>query len=147
VTPGVGVDLSHIETNSTVTGFGGPDSLDAALTDCELVIIPAGTHAPVARSAESWSLNDRCADDYGFVFCVLCVGVPRKPGMTRDDLFGINAGIVKTLAEGVARNCPNGTCSSQCLPRRCGIITPMRVLRLPTASVPPPDRLCIYRTP
>lgn len=34
---------------------------------------------------------------------VLCpAGVPRKPGMTRDDLFNINAGIVATLAQGVA---------------------------------------------
>lgn len=29
-----------------------------------------------------------------------------KPGMTRDDLFKINAGIVKGLVEGVAANCP-----------------------------------------
>jgi len=28
--------------------------------------------------------------------------VPRKPGMTRDDLFKVNAGIVKGLAEAVA---------------------------------------------
>ncbi|KAG0292578.1 hypothetical protein BGZ98_002533, partial [Dissophora globulifera] len=33
-------------------------------------------------------------------------GVPRKPGMSRDDLFKINAGIVRDLAEGVAKNCP-----------------------------------------
>eukprot|EP00656_Telonema_subtile_P008771 TRINITY_DN140_c0_g2_i1.p1 TRINITY_DN140_c0_g2~~TRINITY_DN140_c0_g2_i1.p1 ORF type:complete len:353 (-),score=112.65 TRINITY_DN140_c0_g2_i1:346-1404(-) len=38
---------------------------------------------------------------------VIPAGVPRKPGMTRDDLFNINAGIVATLAEGVAKNCPN----------------------------------------
>lgn len=31
---------------------------------------------------------------------------PGKPGMTRDDLFKINAGIVKGLVEGVAENCP-----------------------------------------
>lgn len=36
----------------------------------------------------------------------LLVGVPRKPGMTRDDLFNINASIVKTLCEGIARSCP-----------------------------------------
>ena len=34
-------------------------------------------------------------------------GVPRKPGMTRDDLFNINAGIVKTLIEAVAKYSPN----------------------------------------
>ncbi|XWS33431.1 hypothetical protein CRYUN_Cryun22dG0082200 [Craigia yunnanensis] len=33
-------------------------------------------------------------------------GVPRKPGMTRDDLFNINAAIVKTLCEGIAKCCP-----------------------------------------
>lgn len=37
---------------------------------------------------------------------VIPAGVPRKPGMTRDDLFNINAGIVKSLAEGVAKHCP-----------------------------------------
>lgn len=38
---------------------------------------------------------------------IIPAGVPRKPGMTRDDLFNINAGIVKALAEGVAKYCPN----------------------------------------
>lgn len=38
---------------------------------------------------------------------VIPAGVPRKPGMTRDDLFNINAGIVKTLIEAVADNCPD----------------------------------------
>ncbi|CAN1137904.1 Malate dehydrogenase, chloroplastic [Linum perenne] len=37
---------------------------------------------------------------------VIPAGVPRKPGMTRDDLFNINASIVKTLVEAVADNCP-----------------------------------------
>jgi malate dehydrogenase len=38
---------------------------------------------------------------------VIPAGIPRKPGMTRDDLFNINANIVKTLVEAVADNCPN----------------------------------------
>ncbi|GAB4860754.1 hypothetical protein Ancab_035917 [Ancistrocladus abbreviatus] len=38
---------------------------------------------------------------------VIPAGVPRKPGMTRDDLFSINANIVKTLVEAVADNCPD----------------------------------------
>ena len=37
---------------------------------------------------------------------VIPAGVPRKPGMTRDDLFNINAGIVKKLAEKIAVHCP-----------------------------------------
>ncbi|KAL1960004.1 hypothetical protein VTO42DRAFT_672 [Malbranchea cinnamomea] len=37
---------------------------------------------------------------------VIPAGIPRKPGMTRDDLFKINAGIVKSLIEGIAEHCP-----------------------------------------
>lgn len=38
---------------------------------------------------------------------VIPAGVPRKPGMTRDDLFNTNASIVKGLAEACAKSCPN----------------------------------------
>jgi len=38
---------------------------------------------------------------------VIPAGVPRKPGMTRDDLFNVNAGIVKTLVGAGSRACPN----------------------------------------
>ncbi|KAK5121920.1 hypothetical protein LTR85_004492 [Meristemomyces frigidus] len=38
---------------------------------------------------------------------VIPAGIPRKPGMTRDDLFKINAGIVQGLIEGCAENCPD----------------------------------------
>jgi len=38
---------------------------------------------------------------------IIPAGVPRKPGMTRDDLFAINGGIVKGLVEAIADNCPN----------------------------------------
>lgn len=43
----------------------------------------------------------------GMDLVIIPAGVPRKPGMTRDDLFKINAGIVKTLCEGIAKSCPN----------------------------------------
>ncbi|XP_068665529.1 malate dehydrogenase, mitochondrial-like [Aristolochia californica] len=38
---------------------------------------------------------------------IIPAGVPRKPGMTRDDLFNINAGIVKNLCTAIAKYCPN----------------------------------------
>ncbi|CAL0328871.1 unnamed protein product [Lupinus luteus] len=38
---------------------------------------------------------------------IIPAGVPRKPGMTRDDLFNINAGIVKSLAAAIAKYSPN----------------------------------------
>ena len=37
---------------------------------------------------------------------IIPAGIPRKPGMTRDDLFKINAGIVQGLIQGVADHCP-----------------------------------------
>jgi malate/lactate dehydrogenase len=42
----------------------------------------------------------------GMDLVIIPAGVPRKPGMTRDDLFNINAGIVRTLCEGIAKCCP-----------------------------------------
>ncbi|KAG3099997.1 malate dehydrogenase [Phytophthora idaei] len=38
---------------------------------------------------------------------VIPAGVPRKPGMTRDDLFNTNAGIVQSLAAAASKHCPN----------------------------------------
>lgn len=38
---------------------------------------------------------------------IIPAGVPRKPGMTRDDLFNINAGIVKSLCAAIAKYCPH----------------------------------------
>jgi len=38
---------------------------------------------------------------------VIPAGVPRKPGMTRDDLFNTNASIVQGLAEACAKSCPD----------------------------------------
>ena len=38
---------------------------------------------------------------------IIPAGVPRKPGMTRDDLFKINAGIVAGLVKACAKACPN----------------------------------------
>lgn len=38
---------------------------------------------------------------------VITSGVPRKPGMTREELIGINAGIVKTVMENCLQHSPN----------------------------------------
>ena len=39
--------------------------------------------------------------------CVITSGIPRKPGMTREELIGINAGIVKTVASSLIQHSPN----------------------------------------
>ncbi|MFZ4435090.1 MAG: malate dehydrogenase [Flavobacterium psychrophilum] len=38
---------------------------------------------------------------------VITSGIPRKPGMTREELIGINAGIVKSVVENVLTHSPN----------------------------------------
>jgi len=82
-TPGVAADLSHIPTKARTTG-----------------LLP---------SPQSWPFkaNDGLANALtGSDVVVIPAGVPRKPGMTRDDLFNTNASIVKTLVEGCAEFCP-----------------------------------------
>ncbi len=39
--------------------------------------------------------------------CVITSGIPRKPGMTREELIGINAGIVKTVASNLIQHSPD----------------------------------------
>ncbi|KAH3682473.1 hypothetical protein WICPIJ_006566 [Wickerhamomyces pijperi] len=54
-----------------------------------------------------------CLADEGFEgalqnadLVVIPAGIPRKPGMTRDDLFAINGGIISNIAENCAKSCP-----------------------------------------
>lgn len=61
------------------------------------------TNAVVRGFLGQQQLEDALA---GMDIVIIPAGVPRKPGMTRDDLFNINAGIVKTLCEGIAKCCP-----------------------------------------
>jgi len=42
----------------------------------------------------------------GSQICVITSGIPRKPGMTREELIGINAGIVKTVATNLIQHSP-----------------------------------------
>lgn len=39
--------------------------------------------------------------------CVITSGIPRKPGMTREELIGINAGIVKAVSSSLVEHSPN----------------------------------------
>ena len=39
--------------------------------------------------------------------CVITSGIPRKPGMTREELIGINAGIVKSVSSDLIKHSPN----------------------------------------
>src|SRR6187399_1979797 len=52
-----------------------------------------------------------CTNDYamtaGSDVVVITSGLPRKPGMSRDDLIATNAGIVKSVTENVVKHSPN----------------------------------------
>src|SRR3981081_1336393 len=39
--------------------------------------------------------------------CVVTAGVPRKPGMSRDDLLGINLKVMEQVGSGIKKYCPN----------------------------------------
>jgi malate dehydrogenase len=39
--------------------------------------------------------------------CIVTAGVPRKPGMSRDDLLGINLKVMKAVGEGISANAPD----------------------------------------
>ena len=47
------------------------------------------------------------ADIKGADVCIVTAGVPRKPGMSRDDLLGINLKIIRQVAAGIKDNAPD----------------------------------------
>jgi malate dehydrogenase len=47
------------------------------------------------------------ADIAGADVCIVTAGVPRKPGMSRDDLLGINLKVMKAVGEGLRKHAPN----------------------------------------
>ncbi|KAI8908586.1 malate dehydrogenase, NAD-dependent [Gorgonomyces haynaldii] len=65
------------------------------------------SHINTASTVAGYKKEDLDKALKGSKVVIIPAGVPRKPGMTRDDLFNTNAGIVKTLAEAAAINCPD----------------------------------------
>jgi malate dehydrogenase len=55
--------------------------------------------------------NLKGADDYAAIagadVCIVTAGVPRKPGMSRDDLLGINLKVMKAVGEGIKQHAPD----------------------------------------
>ena len=51
--------------------------------------------------------TDRYEDIKSSDVIIITAGVPRKPGMSRDDLLGINLKIIKQVSEGVEKHAPN----------------------------------------
>ena len=65
------------------------------------------SHIPTDVSVAGFVGDDVEAAMQDSDIVVIPAGVPRKPGMTRDDLFNVNAGIVKKLIAAGASACPN----------------------------------------
>ncbi|MFN3526853.1 MAG: malate dehydrogenase [Paracoccus sp. (in: a-proteobacteria)] len=74
---------------------------------------PQGKALDIAQSGPSEGFDARLkgTSDYsdiaGADVCIVTAGVPRKPGMSRDDLLGINLKVMKSVGEGIATHAPN----------------------------------------
>jgi len=75
--------------------------------------IPQGKALDIAQSTpvESVGAGFVGTNDYkdleGADVVIVTAGVPRKPGMSRDDLIGINTKVMKAVGEGIKKHCPN----------------------------------------
>ena len=75
--------------------------------------IAKGKALDIAQSSSVDGFNVKISgtDNYGDIkdsdVIIITAGVPRKPGMSRDDLLGINLKIIKQVAEGIKKYSPN----------------------------------------
>ncbi|MEL6790463.1 MAG: malate dehydrogenase [Pseudomonadota bacterium] len=75
--------------------------------------IPEGKGLDIAQSAPVDGYDSRLkgtqdyADIAGADVCIVTAGVARKPGMSRDDLVGINLKVMKSVGEGIKTHAPN----------------------------------------
>ncbi len=75
--------------------------------------LPAGKALDLVEATPVLGANAAItgANDYpsaleGADVVIVTAGIPRKPGMSRDDLIAINAGVIKTVAANVREHCP-----------------------------------------
>ena len=74
---------------------------------------PQGKALDLAQSGPSagFDASLKGANSYediaGADVCIVTAGVPRKPGMSRDDLLGINLKVMKSVGEGIAAHAPD----------------------------------------
>jgi len=75
--------------------------------------IPQGKALDIAESSPVDGFDAAFAgtNDYAAIagadVCIVTAGVPRKPGMSRDDLLGINLKVMKAVGEGIAKHAPD----------------------------------------
>jgi malate dehydrogenase len=75
--------------------------------------IPEGKALDIAESGPSEGFDaalkgtQSYADIAGADVCIVTAGIPRKPGMSRDDLLSINLKVMKSVGEGIRDHAPN----------------------------------------
>lgn len=75
--------------------------------------MPQGKALDLAQCGpiEGFDANIKGTNDYadiaGADVVIVTAGVPRKPGMSRDDLLGINLGVMKAVGEGIKKHAPD----------------------------------------
>ena len=76
--------------------------------------VSEGKAMDIMQTASILGINTRLTgvtNDYamteGSDVVVITSGIPRKPGMTREELIGVNAGIVKSVMDNVLKHSPN----------------------------------------
>src|SRR6201991_1191782 len=75
--------------------------------------IPQGKGLDIAESSpvDGFDANYSGASDYSAIegadVCIVTAGVPRKPGMSRDDLLGINLKVMEQVGAGIKKYAPN----------------------------------------
>ena len=75
--------------------------------------LPQGKALDIAQSApvDGYGSKLKGTQDYkdiaGADVCIVTAGVARKPGMSRDDLLGINLKVMKSVGEGIKQYAPN----------------------------------------
>ena len=74
--------------------------------------VPQGKALDIAQSGPVGGFDAEMSGTNDFAFlrradvCIVTAGVARKPGMTRDDLLGINLKVMKSVGEGIKKHCP-----------------------------------------
>lgn len=74
--------------------------------------LPQGKALDISQSSavDGNDVSLKGTNDYkdieGSDVVIVTAGIPRKPGMSRDDLVSINTGIIKTVAENIKKYCP-----------------------------------------
>ena len=103
--------------------------------------IPQGKALDIAESSpiEGFDADVTGANDYAALadadVVIVTAGVARKPGMSRDDLVGINTKVMKQVGEGIKQNCPDAfvICITNPLDAMVGVL--QRASALPPARV------------